>query len=275
VKFYYTPIGVFHAVIKGFHMSKCIIHFQVVCTLALAACASQQKPELLSQLKKVAIVNLASANQMESGGTGGANNGIGGTISGIRAIKSLANGSADAQLRARMEAIYDTLTQELQKTGVAVASRDEVAANRDFIDLYRKSSRLDDPGTFVVKGAVLNLRQMSEREQILDALRVDALVTAEVNFQTGKTGGASVGGFGALKRYPQAVVTLAVYDRVNRNPIWVSYRVRGEPAHDGLQETMGVADTKDPNPLFVETATSAFDRTIANYQQAQQVAAAN
>jgi hypothetical protein len=172
-----------------------------------------------------------------------------------------------------MEVIYDALADKVGTSGFATPKRVDVAANPSFPGVYTKLTHVDlggDPGAFVASGGQLNLRNLESRKQLLDALGVDALASAEVTFQTGKTGGASIGGFGALKRYPQAVVTFFVYDRTNPNPIWADYRVIGAPAHDGFQETMGVADTKDATPLFLEAANSAFDLLVSRLQKARQ-----
>jgi hypothetical protein len=126
------------------------------------------------------------------------------------------------------------------------------------------------PSAFVVSGRQVNLRDLQARQQVLDTLGVDALATAEVTFQVGKTGGASIGGFGALKRYPQAVVTFFVYDRTSKDPIYADYRVTGAPASDGFQETMGVEDTKDGTPIYVEAAGSAFDLLADHFKKALQ-----
>jgi hypothetical protein len=238
-----------------------------------AGCASVQvKPQSLSKVKTVAIVNLTATNNMTSGGTGGGS-GVGNTINGIRDLKKLASGQAQAEYRARMEAIYDLLADKVGATGLSTTKRAEVAGNPNFPAVYAKLTRADlgsDPGSFVANGGRLDLRRLDGRKEVLDALGVDAIASAEVTFQVGKTGGASIGGFGALKRYPQAVVTLLVYDRTSPDPIWADYRVIGSPAHDGLQETMGVADTKDATPLLLEAASSAFDQLVARFQKARQ-----
>ena len=78
-----------------------------------------------------------------------------------------------------------------------------------------------------------------------------------------------IGGFGSLTRYPKAVVTFKVYDRTSPDPIWADYRVAGEPAKSGLQDTMGVADSSNATPQFVEAATSAFNELVARYQKAR------
>jgi hypothetical protein len=245
----------------------------VVAMIAAGGCASVRvNPESLRNVKTVAIVNLTASNQMEKGGTGGGS-GIGDTINGIRDLRKMAGGQAQSEYRNRMEVIYDALVDKVATTGFSTPKRTEVAANPNFPIVYTKLTRVDlggDPGSFVANGRQINLRNLDIRKQVLDALGVDALASAEVTFQTGKTGGASIGGFGALKRYPQAVVTFFVYDRTSPNPIWADYRVIGAPAHDGLQETMGVADTKDATPLFLEAANSAFDLLVSRLQKARQ-----
>jgi len=245
----------------------------VVTLVAAGGCAGARvNPQSLEKIKTVAIVNLTATNQMTQGGTGGGSN-VGGLVNGINAMKKVASGQADAEYRARLEAIYDSLADKVGATGLAAAKRVDLTANPKFPEVYSKLTRVDlsgDPGAFVVHGGRLNLRSLESRRQVFDALGVDALASAEVTFQVGKTGGASIGGFGALKRYPQAVVTFFVYDRTSPDPIWSDYRVIGAPAHDGLQETMGVADTKDATPLFVEAAGSAFDQLVARFQKVRQ-----
>ena len=60
------------------------------------------------------------------------------------------------------------------------------------------------------------------------------------------------------------------YDRTNDDPIWIDYRVPGEPAHDGLRETMGFGDTSEATPLMTEAAGLAFDQLIAHYRASRQ-----
>lgn len=245
------------------------------------ACASfQVRPELLKQVKTVAIINLETTNHMGEGGTGGGanrrNNGVSSTINSVRAINSEMNGTADLRQTAELTALYDALAEKLKQTGLTPASRESIAQNPKFQQLYARIPQYTVFGmpkkpatTFATNELRYDLRPLAARQELMDALQVDAVVSVEVTFQTGKTGGVTIGGFGALKRYPQAVVTIHMYDRTNLDPIWVDYRVVGATASEGLQETMGVADTRDPVPLFVETASSAFESVVARFEQAK------
>jgi hypothetical protein len=243
--------------------------------LTMAACAGAQvKPQSLEKVKSVAVVNFRMQDQMGTGGTGGRGGGIGGSISAIRDLKAVANGEAQARHRAQVEAIYDTVVDKLAAAGFTTTKRSDIAANPKFVEIYTKLPQIPaadpDPGAFAVYGGRFDLRNPASRAQLLDSLGVDAVADIQVTTQVGKTGGASIGGFGALKRYPQAVVSMTVYDRNEPSPIWTDYRVLGNTASDGLQETMGVKDTKDPTPLFLETVTSAMDKALARLQHARQ-----
>lgn len=243
--------------------------------VTIAACGGAQvKPQSLEKVKTVAVVNFRMQNQMTSGGTGGRGGGIGGTISAVRDLSAMANGEAQARHRAQVEALYDTVVDKLAGAGFNAPKRGEIASNPKFVEIYTKLPQIpasdSDPGAFMVYGGRFDLRNPTSRAQLLDSLGVDAVADVQVTTQVGKTGGASIGGFGALKRYPQAVVNVTIYDRNEPGAIWTDYRVSGNTASDGLQETMGVKDTKDPTPLFVETTASAMDKALSRLQHARQ-----
>ena len=113
---------------------------------------------------------------------------------------------------------------------------------------------------FLVTGVMdaQSLRRMkpSERDLLMDALKVDALLETQVNIAFASSG-VSVMGIGP--RYPQATINLWMYKRGVEAPVWFDGRMWGEASKKSVGAT-GYFDPSEVTHLGHLSAKSAFEK---------------
>jgi hypothetical protein len=92
------------------------------------------------------------------------------------------------------------------------------------------------------------------RDELCDALGVDALVLAKVNVSFN---GTTVMGIG--QRKPQAALMFQVFKKGRENPVWFEGQILGQEAKKSVGAT-GFTDQTLLNQLSRESAQSAFEK---------------
>ena len=95
-----------------------------------------------------------------------------------------------------------------------------------------------------------------QRDQLMDALKVDALMETQVNIVF-NTKGVAVMGIGS--RHPQAYISLWMYKRGVESPVWFDGRVVGEAADKSVGKT-GFFDETEVTHLGRLSAKGAFEK---------------
>lgn len=247
-----------------------------VSLLFASGCAVPIKTQALDQVKTVAVVGVTQINNMQGPASPGGQN-VTGFVSAVKTMQKADSGQAEAERRARTEGSHDLLSQKLQaNTGWKALGKDELVNNEKYRSLLASQTNTvatTDGGALLREGARLNLRDMAQRQAVLDALGVDAVATSMVTYDVGKTSGFAIGGMGSQKRHPRATVGFLVYDRNNPEPIWSDYSVVGSAAPEGIEDIMGVTSTEDHTPIFLAADGSAYDKLFVNYKSYRERAA--
>lgn len=92
------------------------------------------------------------------------------------------------------------------------------------------------------------------RDQLIDALKVDAILAAKVNVSLT---GTTVMGIGS--RYPQANLSFFLYKKGQEEPIWFEGQIAGEQANQSVGKT-GFIDESLLAKLSLESARTAFEK---------------
>lgn len=241
--------------------------------LSLMGCALPIKPAALSQVKTIAVVGLTQVDNMAAAQQPGSQ-GVTGFVNAVKTLQKQDSGRAQAEAKARTEQSHALLSQRLKDgLGWQVLSKDELSSSEKFRSTLAQQTRTlptDDAATLLQTGGQLRLADLTTRRAILDALGVDAVATAFVTYDVGKTSGFSIGGMGKQKRHPRATVRFAVYDRQSPEPIWFEQAAAGQPAPDGIEDIMGVSSTADATPLFLAADTSAYDQLLDHFRRMKQ-----
>lgn len=241
-----------------------------LCLLSLVGCALPIKPAALSQVKTVAVIGLLQVDNM-AGPQQPGSQGVTGFVNAMKTLQKQDSGAAQAEAKARAEHSHGLLSQRLKEgLGWQALSKDELAGSEKFRSALAQQTRTlptEDAATLLRTGGQLRLADMAVRRSILDALGVDAVATAFVTYDVGKTSGFSIGGMGKQKRHPRATVRFAVYDRSSPEPIWFEQAAAGQPAPDGIEDIMGVSSTADATPLFLAADTSAYDQLMDQFRR--------
>lgn len=99
-------------------------------------------------------------------------------------------------------------------------------------------------------------------------LGVDATLTLNLEYHTGKTGGFAIAGMGSTTMYPQAWAHLKVVD-ARGALLWEDYQAVGRVAKEGLRTTMGAESFENETPVLTEAAGTAVDALLARYRAYQ------
>jgi len=107
---------------------------------------------------------------------------------------------------------------------------------------------------------------MQQRDEIMDALGLDAAIIAQVNYRVGSTSGFSIAGIGNQEKHPQVYVQLKAYARSQEEPIWSDGYAAGQSTEEGVATmTSGIGDHTE---LFLKAADSGFIALVERFQEA-------
>lgn len=201
----------------------------IVLSIAMVAtsCASVQVDPLeVQEIKKVAFVGFEIFRRSD------------GSLVGI--VSDASTSSADPRTEDIALVCYETCKQVLSDgTQWVFVSKQDIASNTRYRELYDNTGRttsliLDVGKRFHVHGiatgyAIKNMDH-EDRNLIMDALDVDALVTLEVLAYPGKT--SSIMNYSFIN-YRMTVVMFEIYTRNNDAPVVTMKNVAGKTAKDG------------------------------------------
>lgn len=251
------------------HSARALTWLSGLWLLTAMGCALPIKTAALSQVKTIAVIGLTQVDNM-AGAQQPGSQGVTGFVNAIKTLQKQDSGQARAEAKARTEGSHGLLSQRLKDgLGWQVLSKDELSGSEKFRSTLAQQTKTlptDDAATLLQTGGQLRLSDLVTRRAILDALGVDAVATAFVTYDVGKTSGFSIGGMGKQKRHPRATVRFAVYDRNTPEPIWFEQAAAGKPSPDGIEDIMGVSSTADATPLFLAADTSAYDQLMDHFR---------
>jgi hypothetical protein len=209
----------------------------------------------LSKIKKVAIVAFM-VTQPDSAQISLTNGKLG----------AESGGSILAQNSEHSERIFDSMSAEIQKNlKWKVLNKSEMISQAGYQKAYDKTMKGwqnkmpagQGQIQFVVKNVMdkdsLRILGDKGREQLIDDLGVDAIISAETRVSLSGTIVMGVG-----NRYPKSQVTMFVYGRGQANPIWFE-TFDGEPSTVSVGKT-AFFDTDKLKEQSVISARSAFSK---------------
>jgi hypothetical protein len=109
---------------------------------------------------------------------------------------------------------------------------------------------------------------LSERDALLESLKVDALAVLEVQYVIGKRTGFAVGDLGQVNVHPKAVLKFHVYAPGKKDAIWSDAWAEGRPSEQGLPNTLGFKDDSRETELLLEAVESGLDVLLRHYEEA-------
>jgi len=99
--------------------------------------------------------------------------------------------------------------------------------------------------------------KMDDRDALIDALGVDALVIADVAI-TGKDRGVSVGGVGTSRVKPKALVTVQIFTKGEKKKVWRG-SVQGPKTDEAIKKDFGGSTGEDAE-IYVDAITKGMDK---------------
>ncbi len=243
--------------------------------LVFSGCISIQikKPQVTAA-KKVAIVAYTGTLQLEDSSSSANRNSVTGTIGAAKGMADLTSGRQGARRKEQAIAGREELAKRLAATfGWELVPTEAFAQSPDYAQAVSKSHGLGRQATQNLDGVLLSYElarfKPDQLAAIATAIGADALITVQLTYSVGKTGGATFGGYGSITKYPLAVAQFTVYDKTGQI-IWSDPYARGNVASQGLRTTMGADIVENETAVLEEAANSAFDTIISNYQTYQE-----
>ncbi len=228
--------------------------------LVLSGCGAlkvrDKNPAEVSKIKSVAVVAL-SVVQPEPKSLS-LNIGTGKT-------EADSNGGKFNQASDHVELIYTDLSTALKKNlKWKVVDRTTMVTNAGYKDAFEKTmkgwqNKMPPSANYIQynPNSVMDFDSPrilgpEGREALMKALKVDAIVVAQVNVHLT---GTSVMGIG--KQYPQSVLNLRVFARGQENPVWFDGNIEGEESKESVGMT-GLFDRDLLDKLGRQSAGTAF-----------------
>ncbi|HEX4924226.1 MAG TPA: hypothetical protein VFV50_09070 [Bdellovibrionales bacterium] len=239
-----------------------IVSLTLAASLVLSGCGALQvrdrKEAEVNKIKKVAVVSF-SAYLPQSKKLG--------FDLGSGKLGASEGGSLIAQTSTNVDQMYLSLTQNLrQNLKWDVVPLPKMTSNAGYVKSYKQTmegwqNKMAPPADtiqFLVKNVMdydsTRILDQAGRDALLDALGVDALVTARVDVHLN---GTSIMGIGS--RYPQSKVSFQVHTKGQERPVWFDGGVEGDEAKDSVGETAFIDNAK-LEELALQSAKSAFSK---------------
>jgi hypothetical protein len=180
-------------------------------------------------------------------------------------LGATSGGSMLDQSSQHVDQLYSELGQNFQKNmNWTVMKTEQMKANAGYKKAYKdtmegwqnKFPPAEGSNKFVVKdimdGDALRILGLEGRDALIDALGVDAIVTAQV---VGGISSTSVMGIG--NRYPYANLNFFVYTKGKEKAVWFEGQIEGEPSTESVGKTGFIDETK-LNELVLKSARTAY-----------------
>lgn len=169
---------------------------------------------------------------------------------------------------------YDDLREGLKtKLRMSSPTSSTLVANSSYKNIYKdtmtgfQSTQPNAQGTskFVLPEMVdfdaARKIGVAGRDQIMEALKVNALVVAQIHVQLN---GTSVMGIG--NKYPQSNIRLQMYKKGVESPVWQD-GAQGEEMKESVGKSTLTMDVTKMNKLAAASAKSAFEQLIKQSQE--------
>lgn len=231
----------------------------------------------LSSIQSAAIVGFGGEIEIEQKET---KSGIG-LVDSVQSMKEAANtinqletGELKASAQDDTVRAYTSVETKLESGfGWQVLSRDELVAVSAYQQLDEahstkgKLAQMADAWgagfcpSGVVHWATMSRIKQPERDALIDALGVDAVVVAHFTV-SGKDQGVSIGGIGTSRVKPQALVYVSVYQKGEKKPVWKGY-AQGPKVDEAIKEDFG--KDADPSEAILAAIALGMDKLADKY----------
>lgn len=183
-------------------------------------------------------------------------------------------GSNEASLIAGSSPSVDQMYQDLvgafqKRMKWTVLSKEQLTQNAGYAKAYNDMMK-GWQNKAPVNGEYFNVLQIMDsqslrrmkpaaRDELMQALNVDAIVEADLNIFF-KTKGMAV--MGIASRYPQARLNFWVYKKGVKDVVWFEGNIDGEPSSESVGKT-GFFDKEEVTRLGRNSAVTAFNKISA------------
>ncbi len=167
--------------------------------------------------------------------------------------------------------MHDFLKKNLKWNMVEMQAVTRNPVNKEFYKNtssgFQQKSMIDyREGNFTVPDvmdfdAVKQIGQ-SGREKLMDALKVDALVSYRVHVTLS---GTTVMGIGSM--YPQSILQFQVYKRGIEKPVWEDLQAEGVPGEESIGKTRLTLDVSKLNEEGIASAETAYPVLLKNREK--------
>jgi len=253
---------------KNRHMRLPLPFMLLVLAQALVGCASVQvRPAPLANVHKAAIVAFGWSVDLSSESDKSVSSSIGDVVNASKAIAE----SADASTREQVpKNAYDALAKKIgESLHWTLLPMQDVAANPAVQQIVTSIKVFgDSPAiTGILHPYQADRLSPAQRKELLEKLGVDAVLVADVKIKVGGTSGFAMAGMGSITKYPQATITVTVYNPQDEEPIWRDRGATGDKATTGVANTMGVQNDSTRDAALAEATGLALDKLIARYRE--------
>lgn len=220
-----------------------------------------------------ADVDLSNGHRNQAGSSG-----VIGMVNAATAISDINSGEMQQEREDQAIGTYEGLLAKITEgTGWTLIQREVITEHPRYKAAFEahKSSMTGIATTLGSIRAVPGLLMQhsgaemteAERTELMDGLKVDAILVVKVRFISGGTTGFALGGIGKTGVLPKAVVDLTAWDRQGGEPIWRDSWAEGDAASVGVESTMGVINDDQLTQGMEEAAQLAYQVLIDRYRK--------
>jgi len=225
----------------------------------------EAQKDRVGSIKRVAIVGYEGVLELDDQSS---TNSITSVVRSVKNANDFHSGKRGERRVEQGQRAYQALGQRLtQAFGWEVSSPAELERATRYRAVVERSPTPHEvqyvPG--VLLPGQFNVFTQAERRELCAALGVDAVATAVVRYEPGKSTGFAVGGLGSRTKYPKARVHFMLVDASGQT-IWQDYDAHGAVSKAGLKTTMGADIVDNETEVLSEAAASGFDAMLARYR---------
>ncbi len=251
-----------------------------VAALALATGCSTLKTQRsrLDGVQTAAVIAYSADVDLNNGRNNQAGNGgVIGMVNAATAISDMSSGEMQREREDQAVGTYESLLANItQGTGWKLIQREQITAHPRYMAAF-ETYKSNFSGLTGTMGSIRQVPKLlmhhigvalteAERQEIMDGLKVDAVIVVRVRFVRGGSTGFSIGGIGKTGVLPKAIVDLTAWDRQGGEPIWRDSWAEGEAGSTGIETTMGVVDDDQLTQGMEEAAQLAYQVLMDRYR---------
>ncbi len=222
------------------------------------------KKDEVSALKKVALIGYAGHFNLDNASS---KNSITATIGAAKNMADVSSGKQAARRQEQAMQGYAEFTKQFsQAFGFEFLDRQAFTASPQYtatVDKARPGGTQFIPG--VLSQPQVNVFKPADLAGMAQAMGVDALITVDLRYDIGATGGVAIGGMGSTTKSPVGNAHLKVIN-TKGEIIWEDYVARGQVTTDSLRNTMGADIVENETAVMTEAATTTIAALLERYK---------